>query len=59
VNDTGNETQDCQEDVDEEIGTASALEEYTKRWQDDGEDDLADIAGECELLLDQLFAWEA
>jgi len=45
VDDSGNVTKDCQEDVDEEISTASALEEDTERWQDDGENDLADVAG--------------
>merc|ERR1711977_495322 len=30
--------------VDEEVGTASALEEDTDRRQDDGEDDLDDVA---------------
>jgi len=45
VNDAGNVTQDGQEDVDEEIGAASTLEEDTKRREDDGENDLADVAG--------------
>ena len=36
--------QDCQEDVDEEVGIATALKEDTKRWEDDGENDLADVA---------------
>ena len=44
VNDTRDVAQDRQEDVDEEIGIATALEEDTKRWEDDGENDLADIA---------------
>ena len=44
VDDTRNVAQDCQEDVDEEISIATALEEDTKRWKDDGENDLADIA---------------
>ena len=44
VDDTRDVAQDRQEDVDEEIGIATALEEYTKRWEDDGENDLADIA---------------
>jgi len=45
MNDTRNVTQDGQEDVDEEVGVASALEEDTQRRQDDGEEDLADVAG--------------
>ena len=43
----GKVTEDGQQDVDEEVGVAAALEEDTKRGQDDGEDDLADIAGGC------------
>ena len=41
----GNVTEDGQQDVDEEVGVAATLEEDTKRGQDNGEDDLADIAG--------------
>ena len=44
VDDTRDVAQDRQENVDEEIGIATAFEEDTKRWEDDGEDDLADIA---------------
>ena len=44
VDDTRDVAQDRQEDVDEEIGIATAFEEDTKRWEDDGENDLADIA---------------
>lgn len=44
VNDTRDVAQDRQENVDEEIGIATALEEDTKGWEDDGENDLADIA---------------
>jgi hypothetical protein len=40
----GNVTQDGQQDVDEEISIAAALKEDTQRWQEDGEDDLADVA---------------
>ena len=42
--DTWNVTQYCQEDVDEEVGIATALEEDTKGRKNDGEDDLANIA---------------
>lgn len=37
-------TKNCQQNVDQEVSTTSALEEDTKRWEDDGENDLADIA---------------
>jgi hypothetical protein len=46
VDNTRNPTQDGQTDVDQEISTTSALQEDTQRRQDDGEDDLADIAVE-------------
>lgn len=41
----GNVTEDGQQDVDEEVGIASALEEHTQRREEDGEDDLDDVAG--------------
>ena len=44
VDDSGNVTQYGQEDVDEKVGIATALEEDTKGWEEDGEDDLADVA---------------
>ena len=44
MNNARDVAQNCQEDVDEEVGIATTLEEDTKRWEDDGEDDLADIA---------------
>ena len=44
MDDTWNVTQYCQEDVDEKVGIATALEEDTKWWKDDGEDDFADVA---------------
>lgn len=40
----GNVTQDGQQDVDEEVGIATALEEDTERRKEDGEDDLDDVA---------------
>ena len=46
MNDTRNVTKNRQQDVDEEIGIAATLQEDTKRWQDDGEDDLDDVAAE-------------
>ena len=44
MDDARNISQYCQEDVDQEVGIAAALEEDTERWEDDGEDDLADVA---------------
>jgi len=37
--------EDGQEDVDQEVGAASALEEDAERREEDGKDDLADVAG--------------
>jgi hypothetical protein len=37
-------TEDGQEQVDEEVGTAAALEEDSERRQHDGADDLDDVA---------------
>ena len=36
--------QDGEEDVDEEVGVATALKENTKRREDNSEDDLDDVA---------------
>ena len=44
MDDAGNITQDGEQDVDQQVRAAATFEEYTKRWQDDGEDDLDDIA---------------
>ena len=44
VEDTGNVTQDSEEDVDEEVSSAAALEEDTQGREDDGKKDLADVA---------------
>lgn len=44
VDDTGDITQDGEQDVDEQISTTPALEENTQRWQEDGKDDLANVA---------------
>lgn len=45
VDDSGDVTEDGEEDVDEEVGTAAALEEDADGGEEDGEDDLADVAG--------------
>jgi hypothetical protein len=34
----------CQQNVDQEVSSTSSLEEYTKRWENDGKNDLADVA---------------
>ena len=33
-----------QQDVDEEVSATAAFEEYSKRWEYDGEDDFDDVA---------------
>jgi hypothetical protein len=38
-------TEDGQENVDEEVGAAATLEEDSERGNEDGEDDLEDVAG--------------
>lgn len=45
VDDSGDVTEDGEEDVDEEVGAAAALEEDAEGREEDGEDDLADVAG--------------
>lgn len=47
VDDSGDVTQDCEQDVDQEVGTAASLEDDTYGRQNDGNNDLGDIAG-CE-----------
>ena len=44
MNDARNVTQDRQQDVDQEIWTASAIKEDAKRWQEDCDNDLDDEA---------------
>jgi len=44
MDDSGNVTKDRQQDVDEEVGTATTLEEDAERWEDDGKNNLADVA---------------
>ena len=44
MDDTRDVAQYRQEDVDEEVGIATPLKENTKRWDEDGENDLADVA---------------
>ena len=42
--DTRDITQDGEQDVDEEVCIATSLKEDTKRWEDDGEDDFANVS---------------
>jgi hypothetical protein len=44
MDDARNVAQDCQQDVDEQIGAAPALEEDTNRGDEDGADELEDVA---------------
>ena len=44
VDDSRNVTQYCQQDVDEEVGVATPLKEDTQRWEEDGKNDLANVA---------------
>ena len=43
MNDTRDIAQDGQQNIDQEVAAASALEKDTQRWEDDGKNDLADI----------------
>lgn len=51
MDDTRNVTENGQEDVDEEVSAATTLEEDSDGWDEDGEDDLDDVAGEVVSLL--------
>ena len=55
MDDTWDVTEDSEEDVDEEVAATPALEEYTERWQDDGDDDFADVAtpGNLSVVISQ------
>ena len=45
MDDAWNVTQDREEDVDQQVGATATFEEHSKRWEEDGEDDLNDITG--------------
>ena len=45
MDDAGNITQDGEEDVDQQVGAATALKENAQGRQDDCENDLANVAG--------------
>lgn len=51
MDDTGYVTQDCQEDIDQQVGSTTTLQEDTKRWEEDGNDDLADITNQKMLAF--------
>jgi hypothetical protein len=44
VNDAGDVAKDGEQDVDQQVRTATTLEEDTNRREEDGKDDLADVA---------------
>jgi hypothetical protein len=44
VDNTRDVTQYCEQDVDQEVGIATPLEEDPNWWEKDGEDDFADVA---------------
>ena len=44
VDDTRDITQDGEKDVNEQVASTSTFEEDTQRWEDDGNDDFADIS---------------
>jgi hypothetical protein len=56
VYDSGDITEDCQEDVDAKVGSTAALEEDSEGWEDDGNDNLADVAS-GEGHFDGLCIW--
>lgn len=51
MDDTRNVAENCQADVDEQVRTTSTLEEDTKRREDDGEDNLADVTASSKKQL--------
>lgn len=44
MDDARDVTQNGQQDVDEEVGVASSLQEDAQRREEDGEDDLDDVS---------------
>ena len=51
VDDTRNVAQDREQNVDEEVCIATSLEEDTERREDDGKNDLADVANDSVSAL--------
>jgi len=43
MNDPWKPSQNCEQDVDEEVSIAPSLEEDTEWWKDESEDDLDDV----------------
>ena len=37
-------TENGEEDINEKVGIATSLQEHSERWEEDGEDDLDDVA---------------
>lgn len=54
MDDTRDPTQDGQANVDQEISAASSLKEDAQRRQDEGEDDLADVARRKSVLRSKI-----
>ena len=50
MDDTGDVTEDGEQDVDEQVAATATLKEDTKGWQQDGNDDFADVTGMKMLL---------
>jgi len=61
VDDAGNITQNRKQNVDQQVRAAATFEKDTKRWQNDGEDDLYDVAAgeshDCCLFWSGLRIW--
>jgi len=52
MDDTWDVTEDCEQDVNEQVAATATLEEYTKRWEENGDDDFADVRS-CERHFDR------
>jgi hypothetical protein len=50
VDDSRDVTQTGKENVEQQVGTATPLEEHTERREDDGEDDLANVTVWAEMI---------
>jgi len=54
MNDSGNITQDREEDINEKVGVTAALQEYSEGRDKDGKKDFADVrAGERHVESDE------
>jgi len=54
MEDTGNVTKYGQENVETQITATSLFQKDTKRWEEDGKNDFAKVAG-CERHVDDEF----